>query len=251
MNMRIKRSHLTVLDTEPFNEVQRKVFSSFVRKHFSRRQPPIRILEAGCGKKWNFDLKGIDCVLTGLDISQEALDVRKTKQQDLDEAIVGDLRTVELADAQYDVIYCAYVLEHIDGAEHVMDKFFRWLTPGGLLVLVIPDGATVLGLLTKITPYWFHVLVYRYILGSQRAGEAGHGPFPTVYDRVVSREGVRRYASTHGHRVHIEYACTPDLNRVFGIASAFLAFIFKIGEITSIGRFASGHSALLFVIEKQ
>jgi SAM-dependent methyltransferase len=243
-------SQLAVLEQEAFHQAQRQVFSSFATKHFFPRKRAIRILEAGCGKKWNFDLNGMDCVLTGLDISKDALDARRMKQQDLDETIVGDLRTVKLADARYDVIYCAYVLEHIDGAEHVLDKFFKWLRPGGLLVLIIPDGSTQFGFLTKITPFWFHVLFYKYILGSRRAGEPGHAPFRTFYDRIVSRQGVRSYVRRHGHRIHLECGCKPDFNRIFGAASPIIVPLSKIIETASFGRLAASHSAMLFVIEK-
>ena len=124
--------------------LQRSVLSSFLKEYF-HNSDKVKILEAGCGKKWNLNLEGIDYELTGVDISKEALEIRKYQQQDLDIIITGDLRTIELNNAKYDVVYCSNVLEHINGAEKVLDKLFRWIKPNGFLLLLTPDKDTVFG----------------------------------------------------------------------------------------------------------
>jgi hypothetical protein len=73
----------------------------------------LNILEAGCGRRWPYDLAGIKYTLTGVDVDKEALEARKNIQSDLREEIVGDLCTVDLGAEVYDVIYCSYVLEHV------------------------------------------------------------------------------------------------------------------------------------------
>jgi len=80
----------------------------------------IRILEAGCGPRWLLDLTGVEYTLTGVDIYERDLEIRKNKTKDLDEGIVGDLRTVELDADAFDVTYNSFVLEH---ARLVLDKF--------------------------------------------------------------------------------------------------------------------------------
>jgi 2-polyprenyl-3-methyl-5-hydroxy-6-metoxy-1,4-benzoquinol methylase len=86
----------------------------------------LNILEAGCGRRWPFDLAGTEYRLTGVDLDQAALEIRKTRERDLHEAIHGDLRTVALPAGAYDVIYNSYVLEHVDGAEQVLRNFLLW-----------------------------------------------------------------------------------------------------------------------------
>jgi 2-polyprenyl-3-methyl-5-hydroxy-6-metoxy-1,4-benzoquinol methylase len=84
-----------------------------------------------------------------VDIDVHALERRKTKVRDVDEVRVGDLRTPTLfAPASFDVIYNSFVLEHIDGAEQVLDHFLSWLVPGGLLILRVPDRDSVYGFLS-------------------------------------------------------------------------------------------------------
>ncbi len=85
----------------------------------------LNILEAGCGTRWALDLEGVDYTLMGVDIDKNALDIRKNNQRDLDIAIIGDLCNVRLRDNEYDVIYSSYVLEHVNGAEGVLENFMR------------------------------------------------------------------------------------------------------------------------------
>src|SRR5262245_31801626 len=103
----------------------------------------LQILEAGCGRRWHCQLDGVDYELTGLDLDEAALVARQADQADLTHAIVGDLRTAELEPGKYDVIYNACVLEHIQGAEMVLDNFVRWLRPGGLIIIRVPDRDSV------------------------------------------------------------------------------------------------------------
>src|SRR5258708_11641635 len=85
----------------------------------------VRILKAGCGRKWPLDLKGIEHTLTGLDIDQAFFFQAEDGIRDLDDTIHGDLRYADLGAGQFDVIYSAYVLEHIKEAKAVLQNFAR------------------------------------------------------------------------------------------------------------------------------
>ena len=157
---------------------------------------PLHILEAGCGQFWPLDLKGIQFTLTGVDIDEGALQLRRTQYNDLTEMIVEDLRSVQLEKNRYDVIYNSYVLEHVDGAERVLEKFANSLKPGGILILRIPDRNCVHGFVTRVTPFWFHMFYAKYIARNPDAGKTGFGPYPTFYDPIVSRLASRNIAET-------------------------------------------------------
>jgi len=117
----------------------------------------MQILEAGCWQLWPLNLGGIQYTLTGADINKNALEIRKTKTKDLDEIILVDLRYIDLKKNEYDVIYNSFVLEHIQNAEQILNNFSKWLNPGGLLILRIPDRDSVYGFTSRITPFWFHI----------------------------------------------------------------------------------------------
>ena len=73
--------------------------------------------------------------------------------------MLGDLRTVCFARNSFDIIYSAYVLEHVPQTERVLLNFLDWIKPGGLIILKFPDRNSVYGFITRLTPHWVHILV--------------------------------------------------------------------------------------------
>ena len=188
---------------------------------------PLAILEAGCGRKWELKLS-VPYRLTGIDTDPDALKARLEEKRDLDEAILGDLRTADLTSSSYDVIYCCWVLEHVDGAEKVLENFEQWLKPGGLLIVRVPDRDSLFGIVTRLTPFWFHVWYYRWVVGVKTAGRPGHGPYPTYYDTVISRHGFERFCDEHRfslietHRVDT-FVRRSVVNRILGMLVGILS----------------------------
>ena len=209
----------------------------------------LEILEAGCGQRWLLKLEGKKFFLTGVDLDADALALRTKIRKDLDEAIHGDLREIRFAPGRFDVIYCAFVLEHIEGAERVLSRMVEWLKPDGIVVLEIPDPASVKGVVTRMSPHWFHVFYYRWLLGIKTAGRSGHGPYRTYFDSVVSRSGIRSFCAQHGLRVESEYGFATDgpRNRA---KRALVEFATKAVSILSLGRFSDRHADLLYVLRR-
>jgi len=189
--MSTRVSSVPVLNSGHFNAQ----LTNVVKRHLV--DGPVRILDAGCGRRWTWDLEGIPHHLTGVDADADALRLRIEERHDLDEAIVGDLRTVPLPSAAYDVVHSAFVLEHVRGAEIVLEHMLASLRPGGLMVVKIPDGRSVYGFLARRTPHRLHVLYKRKIRRKPLAGTPGHGPHPVVYDPIVSRVGILAWARKH------------------------------------------------------
>jgi len=202
----------------------------------------LHILEAGCGNKWPIKLKGIDYSLTGVDL--------KHKFGDLDEYIVGDLRTVNLGQQRFDVIYNSFVLEHVPDAERVLENFCKWLKPGGVILLRIPERSSVYGFVARKTPFWFHVFYLRYMRGIETAGKEGYGPYPTVHDEIVSRCGIHQFCAANGFVVKEEFGQNFDLERA-GISALFERMFVRVASLISFGRLSSDHNNLTFVMQKQ
>lgn len=204
---------------------------------------PLQILEAGCGQLWTLKLS-VPFELTGIDADAEALDMRRGK--DLKLAVHGDLRTIELPEAHFDVIYSAFVLEHIRDADKVLANFARWLKPQGLLILLIPDRNSAWGFITRMSPHWVHVLYYRVIVGYKNAGKPGHGPYPVVYDPIVSRTGLSEYFDANGMTLRQLTALGSYLKR-----SRLVRIIARTCSVLSLGRLAWRHNNLCFVAQKR
>lgn len=211
---------------------------------------PLEILEAGCGRCWPIDITGVEFRLTGIDEDEAALEIRKNEVKDLDEPILGDLRTAQLPADRYDVVFNSFVLEHVDGAEEVLGNFVRWARPGGLILLRFPDRDSVFGFITRITPFWFHVAYKRWIVGQKTAGQPGFGPFPTFYDRVVSRKGLHDFAQRNGLTILEEWAF-PLETEGFGRKGVLVRALVRTVGWLSLGRLAPGHNWLTYVLEKR
>lgn len=209
----------------------------------------LEILEAGCGARWPIDLSGVDYVLTGVDSNPDALDSRKHSSKDLHESIHGDLQEVDLPRDRYDVIYSSFVLEHVRGAETILDRFIGWLRPGGLLIIRIPDRDSVHGLVSRLTPFWFHVLYKKYVARDASVGKPGGGPFPTYHERVVSLAGIREYCRARGLRILEERGQAYSLGSwrtgrlIERAATRLIAGL-------SAGRLAARHNNLTYILEK-
>jgi SAM-dependent methyltransferase len=211
---------------------------------------PIQILEAGCGRTWSIKLSGVDYRLTGIDLDREALDHRLNVEKDLDEGILGDLSTHNFQERQFDVIYSAYVLEHIQNAEKVMRNFVNWLKPGGLLIIAVPDPNSARGFVTRITPHWFHVCYYRYLMGNKNAGKPGFGPYKTYFDPLISREGIRRFCAQNSLAIASEYGALAGTSNRPGWRSFLNRFSAGALALASFGQLSSRHDNLHYIIQK-
>lgn len=211
-------------------------------REIAAQRGALRILEAGCGRRWPIDLSGIEHHLTGVDIDDAALAIRVNEVKDLDEAIVGDIRDARIEDETFDVIYSSFVLEHIDGAKEALQNFVRWLKPGGALILKFPDRDSVYGFITRITPFWFHVWYWKYLMGDRNAGKPGFSPYPTYHDRVIARQSFRRWAEEN--RLHIQ----DELG--FGGLPTYQANFAKLVAMMSLGSLTADYRNLFYVLTK-
>lgn len=232
-----------------------KLFDSYVDEHkwaedAMRRQAvpgrKLKILEAGCGNRWFADLSDIDYHLIGVDNDRHALDIRLDLENDLHEAICGDLFDVPIEPGSIDVVYNAFVLEHVDQPEVMLDRFKSWLKPGGLLILKIPDRDSAKGFLTSFTPHAIHVAYYRYYRGNPNAGRPGHMPYATPFKPTVSRRGIHAWAREAGLTVVDErgrWTTVDDDSLLYQGA-------LKAVSALSMGRYTSRHSDVSFIIRK-
>jgi SAM-dependent methyltransferase len=221
---------------------------------------PIELLEAGCGRGWTLELGDRARHVTGVDIDELALQHRMNVAKDLDVAILGDLMNSDLVPAdQFDVVYSAFVLEHIVGAERAMDNFVKWLRPGGLLVIRIPDGSTVFGFLGKVLPHRLHIFYERRVLNKPMAGQPGHGPYRAVYDPIVRASGIREICKTKDLTLDRMYRSdfateailTRPWNTTEGLKWRTIRAGMVIGGAVSLGRLDSSYNELAVVIQKR
>lgn len=225
--------------------------ASIIKMKASKHNTQLNILEAGCGRRWSIDLNGVSYILTGVDIDKKALEIRKNKRKDLDITIHADLLNASLDEDYYDVIYSYNVLEHISGVETMLFNFIKWLNHGGIMILRFPNRDSARGFVTRITPFWFHIFFKKYITGYKNAGKPGFDPYPTVFEKVVSRKGIYEFCKKHNLNIKVEYRIDMDhrIEKSKIIWTLTKIFLWML-HICSLKKLSVNHYGLLYVIEK-
>jgi SAM-dependent methyltransferase len=212
-------------------------------RSYARDRGRIDILEAGCGRRWPYRFHDLDFILTGVDLDANALRIRHEGKQDLHETVLGDLRTVSFDKHSFDIIYSAYVLEHVPQTERVLLNFLDWIKPGGLIILKFPDRDSVYGFITRMTPHWVHIAYKRYLAGKPNAGKPGFGPYPTVHEPIIGRERFEAFVREHGLTAEAAYG--------YGTLPVFQRFGMRLFATLSCGRLTAEYCNLVYVLQSQ
>jgi 2-polyprenyl-3-methyl-5-hydroxy-6-metoxy-1,4-benzoquinol methylase len=214
---------------------------------------PIRVLEAGCGSgsrvEWLFQLKS-NAYIVGVDVSQEALGGNTV----VNEKILADIQTYRFRPREFDLIICYDVLEHLPNPEKAVASFADAINYGGLIVLAVPATNSLKGIVTKFTPFWFHVLVDRHVFGLKDAGKPGCLPFPTYLRWSISPKSLLRFAKDRG--LIVEHVCLynggvwdslVNRNKVMAVTSRLLE---RLLEFLSLGRIPAGITDFVIILRQ-
>lgn len=202
---------------------------------------PLRVLDAGCGYELPVDVPRA-VHLVGMDASADAL----RKNENIDEAIVGDITTFAFQAEEFDAVLCWTVLEHLDAPASAVANLSHALKPGGLLIVGVPNLWSLKGLITKLTPHRFHVWVYRRLFGYRWAGRPGYGPYRTFLRRDIAPRKLERLASRFGlEPVYTStYRTKPKLPSVLRFTWSALGLLGRVGSLGRWDPEASEHIAV-------
>ncbi len=215
---------------------------------------PVAVLQAGCLAPLG-DLALAELAEGGFEVSVTVVDtdhpvarqvLRDTRDSYAD-VITGDLRTVPIAQRGYDIVYCA-LLDRIQHVELVLDRLTGALRPGGLLLIRMRDRNTATALIHR-------VLADRALPGPARAALRARlfpgvpGPFPAVYEKAVSADGIASYALLRGLVIAARGSELTGPGQPGPLAAAVRATRAAIARL-SRGRCTDRHDELLYVIRK-
>jgi ubiquinone/menaquinone biosynthesis C-methylase UbiE len=205
----------------------------------------IKVLEAGCGAYSYVAVPKDTSYIVGIDVSEEQL----RKNCVVDEKILGDIQTYRFPCAEFDLIVCWWVLEHLAHPEKALNSFLKFLKEDGVLVLAVPNVFSIKGLVTKYAPFWFHTWSYRVLYGIK-----GYAPFHTFLRFSIAPISLRRFAARNG--LSIEYSCfytNPGLQKSlekYKFINAGWQLIRQTIKALSFGRIDVGLEEYLLVLKK-
>jgi SAM-dependent methyltransferase len=103
---------------------------------------------------------------------------------------------IPLPDEIAEVVFSEAVMEHVEKPRETVREAHRLLCPGGRLIWTAPNLWSYSGLITHLTPFWFHRWVNR-LLEPVQYREAEADVFPTFF-RINSIPRIRRTLSEAG-----------------------------------------------------
>jgi SAM-dependent methyltransferase len=211
---------------------------------------PVSVLQAGCLAPLRelgigeLSEGGFDISVTAVDADQPlARRVLRDTHSAYDDVITGDLRTVPIPQRAFDVVYCAQLLERVQHVELVLDRLTSALKPGGLLLVRTGDRYCAAALLDRLLPGPFRKAVW------SRFRPGIPGPFPPVYEKAVSEDGIASYVLLRGLVIAARTRELTRPERPAGLSSSVRIACAAIAWV-SRGRFLDSHDALLYVIRK-
>lgn len=131
------------------------VFKRFLEKHVPSSA---HCLDLGCGDGGTAGLWLSEhaAEYVGVDISRSAIDAARALG--LDARLIDDASVLPFGDAEFDVIVCSHVLEHLFAPQRAAAEALRVLRPGGVFLVAVPNVAywrrrLELGLLARWNPF--------------------------------------------------------------------------------------------------
>jgi SAM-dependent methyltransferase len=110
--------------------------------------------------------------------------------------VLADARCLPFRENSVDLALSRYALEHLPDPLAMIKEVARVLKPGRPLIFVTPHRWCYVSVLGRLTPLWFHRLVYRLL------GHAGDGlPFCPTYYRLNTPGTIRTRAKELGLQV--------------------------------------------------
>jgi SAM-dependent methyltransferase len=230
-----------------------QMFIAAVRDYAHKRVgDPVCLLEAGCGRLagdlgvGRLRAAGFDIRVNGIDHDHPLTREITAVRDDLQSVTLGDLRTVPLPPRSYDIVHCAGLLERIWHVELVLDRLVAALKPGGVFLLRTADRNCAAGVVDRLAaalPARAREHAWRHL----RPGEPG--PYPAVYEEIVSGRGIHGFALMRGLVIAERGATRSDLAgtgawlRAQGSARRFAVR-------ASRGKYTDDHDELLFVMRR-
>jgi 2-polyprenyl-3-methyl-5-hydroxy-6-metoxy-1,4-benzoquinol methylase len=130
------------------------------REQLARYKQSGAVLDIGCSSgSFLYCMKEAGWDVFGIEMSERSASM--AKQRCGAQVFVGDVLDAPFAEGSFDAITGFHVLEHMYQPREVMARIFRWLKPGGVFYMMVPNidsgAARIFG------AYWFALELPRHL----------------------------------------------------------------------------------------
>ena len=211
---------------------------------------PFAVLDAGCGSGVHIRLNR-DARIVGIDISEAQLE----RNRFLSQKILGDIQIYDFDEESFDLIVCWDVLEHLSEPEKALRSFVQAVKKDGTILLALPNVYSLKGQITKFTPHWFHIWVYRSIFKRKNSGKPGYPPFPTFLRPSISPGALKRFMAENN--LFEEYCLLYEGSMIKNLESRspILYAIYKLTlvllKLVSLGAYDGSKSDFFIIFRRR
>jgi SAM-dependent methyltransferase len=211
---------------------------------YARQHPgePVRVLQAGCSGPAE-DIGLGESRPAWLDVSVRSIDTESPAPAAAGPLAVGDLRTIPLPPRGFSIVCSVHLLDRVEHAELVLDRLVAALRPGGLLLLRFRDRDCAAGLLDRILPTPARRAIWHWLRPQQA------GPFPAVYERLLSAAGMHAYTLARGLLI-AERETVRDRPKRPARPAWGAPLACRLIAAATRGKLPDDHDDLLYVIRK-
>lgn len=159
------------------------------------------VLDLGCGTgSFLTSLKDQGWKLYGIEISEPSAE--KARARSGAQVFIGDILEAPFPPESMDVVTSFDVLEHLYGPREAMEKVWRWLKPGGIFYVVIPNIQSWEARLFR--SYWWGLELPRHLYHFS----------PESLERLLLSTGFRKERSVTPPINYFEYSAHYVFDRI-------------------------------------
>ena len=146
----------------PNSEYKNKIYSRIIEKYISKSDI---LLDAGCGtgKETLLNYKEKVKFSIGIDISP-GIEENNT----IHKKVLASVYNMPLHNGCVDIIVCQELIEHLEWPDKFFKEVARILKPQGIFIMMTPNLIGWRSLISKFTPYRFHVLMNKELYNNDK-----------------------------------------------------------------------------------
>jgi SAM-dependent methyltransferase len=139
LSRRLGYAHLSAADAGFTDRLRAAWLSRRIAEAFPPWRGRGRLLDVGCASgKFLRQMQAVGWRVAGIELDEAAANKARGVTPDI---IVGDPAHVVLGEAEFDVITAFHVVEHLPDPLGALRNMVRWLAPGGLMLVEVPNAA--------------------------------------------------------------------------------------------------------------